>query len=206
MVNRVIRDDPSKGTMHNREPITPKLLWKSLNDYDLWPIYIIGVTFQTPMSTPKQYLTLTLKGLGFNTFVTNLLVIPSEVLSIFFILTITYISEITGELTLTAMVGQIWALPFLLYIYIVDINAVNKWGVWVVMTLLLAFPNGKPSPSRLQTRIPEVIAHKITAHAIQVAWNSRNSNTVRSRTVSAAMYNMCVQSSGIIASNIYRAG
>ncbi|KAJ5562531.1 Major facilitator superfamily domain general substrate transporter [Penicillium sp. DV-2018c] len=189
MVNRVIREDPSKGTMHNREPITPKLLWKSLNDYDLWPLYIIGLTFQTPMATPKQYLTLTLKGLGFNTFVTNLLVIPSEVLSIFFILTITYISEITGELTLTAMVGQIWALPFLLYIYIVDINTVNKWAVWVVMTLLLAFPN----------------AHKNSAHAIQVAWNSRNSNTVRSRTVSAAMYNMCVQSSGIISSNIYRA-
>ena len=149
IVNRVIRDDPSKGTMHNREPITPKLLWKSLKDYDLWPIYIIGLTFQTPVVPPKQYLTLTLRGLGFNTFVTNLLVIPSEVLSIIFLLLLTYVSEITSQLTLISVIGQIWILPFLVYLYVADISTANKWGVWAVMTVLLAYPNGTLTYSHL---------------------------------------------------------
>jgi hypothetical protein len=158
IVNRVIRDDPSKGNMHNREPITPRLLWKSLRDYDLWPLYIIGLTFGTPMTTAKQYLTLTLKGLGFSTFVTNLLTIPTEFLSIVFILILTYVSEITKQLTLVSMIGQIWVLPFVIYLYVVDITTVNKWTVWGVMTVLLAYPNGK---------FPSMASYSSIAHHFQ---------------------------------------
>ncbi|KAL3422789.1 phthalate transporter [Phlyctema vagabunda] len=183
MINRVIREDPTKSGMHNREPITPRLLWKSICDYDLWPLYILGLCFQLPVTTPSQYLTLSLKGLGFGTFNTNLLVIPSNVLHMITMLALTYTAEIWGELTLTSMLGQIWALPFVIYIYVVDINSINKWTAWGIMTVFLSYPS---------------------AHPILVAWNSRNSNAVRSRTVSAALYNMFVQASGIIASNIYR--
>ncbi|KAE9374341.1 MFS general substrate transporter [Stipitochalara longipes BDJ] len=184
MINRVIREDPSKSSMHNREPLTPRLLWQSMKDFDLWPIYILGLNFQTPMSTPANYLTLSLKELGFDTFKTNLLVIPTKIFHVINMLGLTYVAEVFGELTFTAMIGQIWAFPFLLFINLVDINDINKWLAWTVMTILLSYPN---------------------AHPIQVGWNSRNSNTVRSRTVSAALYNMCVQTSGIIAANIYQA-
>lgn len=78
MVNRILRDDPSKGDMHNRQAVDFKLLWKSITDWDLWPLYLLGLTFQIPVGPPDQYLTLTLRNLGFDTFDSNLLSIPSQ--------------------------------------------------------------------------------------------------------------------------------
>lgn len=112
-------------------------------DYDLWLLYLIGLTFQIPETTPSQYLTLTLKGLGFGTFKTNLLVIPSTVFHMVTMMALTYVAEIWGELTLTSAFGQIWALPFLVYIYKVDITKINKWTAFGVMSLLLSYPSGK---------------------------------------------------------------
>ncbi|KZL74027.1 phthalate transporter [Colletotrichum tofieldiae] len=203
MVNRVLREDPSKSSMHNREPITPSLLWDSLKDYDLWPLYILGLTFQIPMTPPSQYLTLTLRNLGFDTFQANLLAIPYTVGHMITMLAITYLGEIIGELTFVSMSGQVWALPFLIYLNVVNTSEVNRWVLYAVITLLLMYPNRKFSKTQmLRCEVNIDAAHPI--QLIKVGWNSRNSNTVRSRTVSAACYNMFVQTSGIISSNIYR--
>jgi hypothetical protein len=98
-------------------------------------------------------------------------------------LALAYSAEVFGSLTWHAITGQIWALPFLIYLVVVDISNVGRWTLWAVITLLIGYPN---------------------AHPIQVAWNSRNSNAVRSRTVSAACYNMFVQAGGVTSSYIYQ--
>ena len=147
MVNRVIREDPSKGGMHNRQAISPRLLWQCLKDFDLWPLYILGLTFQIPMTPPQQYLTLSLRGLGFDTFQTNLLAIPYTAFHMLNMMLITYLAEILKELTWIAVSGQIWALPFLIFFNVVDTTRMNKWVVWIVTTALLSYPNGTLSRS-----------------------------------------------------------
>jgi hypothetical protein len=68
--------------MHNRQAITFRKFWRTLCDYDMWPLYIIGLTWLLPFQPPTAYLTLTLRNLGFDTFQTNLLTIPSSVIFI----------------------------------------------------------------------------------------------------------------------------
>ncbi|KAI5795367.1 major facilitator superfamily domain-containing protein [Peziza echinospora] len=182
MVNRVLRDDPSKGDMHNREALSFKVLFEAISDYDMWPIYLIGLTWLIPSSPIGMYLTLQLRSVGFDTFETNLLTIPANVLFISWLLTMTWLSEKTNQRLLVALISQLWALPLLIATVLVPAS-VGPWVRWALSTLLVGNPY---------------------AHAILVAITSRNAGSVRTRTVASAIYNMCVQASSIISSNIYR--
>lgn len=44
LVNRLLRDDPTKGDLNNRTAVTPKGIWKTLSEFDLWPIFIVRRT------------------------------------------------------------------------------------------------------------------------------------------------------------------
>ncbi|CAN6659855.1 high-affinity nicotinic acid transporter [Trichomonascus vanleenenianus] len=182
MTNRVLRDDPTKGDMNNRQGITPRILWNCIKDYGLWPIYLLGLLFSLPVAPVSNYLTLTLRSLGFGTFETNLLVIPSSVLTLLMLLLFTYLSEVINSRTLLAACSQFWVFPCLVALNTFGATT-NKWAKYAVTTILIGYPY---------------------PHAIQVAWTSRNSNTVGARTVSASLYNISVQISSIISAQIYR--
>ncbi|KAK9476988.1 major facilitator superfamily domain-containing protein [Lipomyces japonicus] len=184
MVNRVLRDDPSKGDMHNRQALNFTSFWKSLCDFDLWPIYIIGLLFFIPSSPVGTYMTLTLRGLGFTTFQSILMVLPYQVLSIICLLLNTYAAQKWENIRCyLGIFQQVWCLACLIPLRVFS-EETSKWSKYSVLVVLLSYPS---------------------CHAIQVGWTSRNSNTVRTRTLSAAMYNMFCQLGGIVSNNIYRA-
>lgn len=184
LVNRILRDDPSKGDMHNRQGLSLPLFWEAPTDYDMWPIYLLGLTWLIPTQPMTQHLTLQLKSVGFDTFETNLLTIPGYMLFILGLLFWTWLSEKTNQRFLTALVSQLWAFPLLVAVAVLPEGA-GPWTRWAISTLLVGHPY---------------------VHAILVAITSRNAGSVRTRTVASALYNMCVQASSIIASNVYREG
>jgi hypothetical protein len=42
IANRILRDDPSKGDMHNRQGLSLSAFRMCITDYHMWPIYLIG--------------------------------------------------------------------------------------------------------------------------------------------------------------------
>lgn len=184
MVTRILRDDPGKSSMHNRQGLSLSMFKKALTDYDLWPIYLIGLSWLIPVTPPQAYLTLTVKALGFDTFQTNLLTIPAYVLFIIQLLFWTWFSEKINQRFLIALIAQIWALPLLISLEVLPPKfPYSNWVKWLLSTLIV----GHPYP-----------------HAVIVAMTSRNSGSVETRTVASSLYNMAVQASNIFASQIYR--
>lgn len=184
VVNRVLRDDPSKGDMNNRQALSPKMIWKAFTDYDLWPIYAVGFLVFIPKATVQPYMTLTLKQLGFSTFNVNLLTIPQYAIHIVFLLFITWFSEKINERALISLALPVFALPFLAALRWWPGSMHQPWPTWFLVSMVLAAPY---------------------IHAICVSWVSRNSNSIRSRSVCSALYNMFVQLGNIAANNVYRA-
>lgn len=201
VVNRILRDDPSKGDMHNRQAVTPRRLWNAAKDFDLWPLYAIGLVAYIPQSPVGTYITLTLKSVGFSTFNTNLLTIPSSAAHIITLILITRLSEWTNERTLVSMIQPLWTLPCLIALRFWPGSLHKAWGTYALVSVLLSYPychailvavsSPAPFPPNTNSNTPS-------------QWTSKNSNNVGARSVSAALYNMSVQLGNICANFIYR--
>ena len=134
------------------------------------------MAFVVPVTPPQTYLTLTLRHLGFNTTQSNLLTVPSTVLGGITLLMAGYFSEIVNSRVAATIILQFWALPLLIALYSFNTHTSN-WSYYAVVSLITGFPY---------------------VHPVQVAWASSNSYSVRTRTVSASIYNMFVQAGAMV--------
>lgn len=98
------------------------------------------------------------------------------------LLIISWVSERVKERALISSIANTWILPWLIALVALPATA-SPWFRYAMLTGLLSYPY---------------------CHAILVSWNARNSNSVRTRAVSAALYNMTVQTGNIVGANIYR--
>jgi MFS family permease len=184
LVNRLLRDDPTKGDLNNRTAVTPLGIWKTLSEFDLWPIFIIGIFAWIPFQPTANYLSLILREMGYSVFHSNLLAIPGFILFAINVVLFGWISEKVDERFLVSACSNIWMLPFFIGLVAISPSA-NPWVRYALITGI----NGIPY-----------------AHAIFVGLVSRNSKSVGRRAVAAAVYNMTYQIGSIAAVNIYREG
>jgi hypothetical protein len=116
--------------MHNRQGLSPSLIWEALTDYDMWPIYLLGLTWTIPTTPISAYLTLTLKALKFQTLQVNLLTIPAYFLFLGQVIFWTWLSEKINNRFMIVLVSQIWMFPLL-----VALEVLPDAGPWVKYTL-----------------------------------------------------------------------
>lgn len=186
--------------MNNRTGLYPKAIWASMMDYDLWPMYLLGLLCFVPIDTPSTYLTLTLRSIGFSTFNTNLLTIPSTVAGCFTLLGLTYFSTWVNERAFIASWQAIWVLPCLIALRVWPGALVDAWGTFGLMTVLLSYPYCHAI--RKSCRYSDFKDEFANTYLV-VGWTSTNSGSVRTRTVSASVYNISVQLGDIIGANVY---
>lgn len=180
LVNKVLRDDPNKGDMNNRQPVSLKELIKAFFDYDLVPIYLVRLLTDLSSTPVSAYMALILRHLGFSPIVTNLLTIPQNVLSIITLMTISWFSKRINDRTLAFSILPIWTVSCLIVLRFWSKAQVDIWGTYALLIILLGAPANGP---------------------LSITRSSSNSNSVRNRAVSSAVVNMFAM---IIGSNIYR--
>ena len=101
----------------------------------MWGLYFIGLVAYIPATPVQAYLSLTLKRIGFSTFNSNLLSIPSAVLQIILMLMLAYSSEFFGERTFHCFFGEFWLLPLLAALITLPSGGRN-WARFTITTMI----------------------------------------------------------------------
>ena len=182
MINRLLRDDPAKGITAIKEPAHWKDVKDAWCDNSMWGLYLLGLIAYIPATPVQGYLSLTLRRIGFSTFDSNMLSIPSAALQVILMLILAKSSEYFDERTFHCVAGEFWILPLLAALLALPASG-HAWARFTLTTMVSGYPY---------------------FHPILSAWISENSFSVKKRALTAATYNVIVQVGSVIGSQIYR--
>lgn len=184
LVNRILRDDPSKGDMNNRTGVSLRGIYECIKEYDQLPIYILSFFSMISYQPPSTYLSYILKLMGNSTFQSNMLAIPSQALFAINSVWYGWLSMRLCEKSFMTSLSLFWMVAC--YAALVSLpqvlNTHYNWSRYVILTLIIGYP---------------------FPLAFIVGWVSKNSFSVRSRTVSLCFLNMSVQTGSIVATRFY---
>lgn len=183
VVNKVLRDDPAKGEMNNRQAVSFRMFFQTLADYNLWPMYLLsylGCMGLTPTST---YLTLILRKLGFSPVNTILLTIPKIAAGAITLLGLNYLAYHTKQILFVALLGPLWVIPCVIALRWWPGLEKEVWASYALLTVALSYP---------------------ACYSSLLSLVSKNSNSVRNRTISQTIMNIMAQLSAITCSNLYQ--
>jgi len=119
----------------------------------MWGLYLIGLVAYIPATPVQSYLSLTLKRIGFSTFNSNMLSIPSAVLQIILMLGLAYSSEYFNERTFHCMFGEFWVLPLLAALLALPAGGYN-WGRFAITTMISGCKSLRPLTLFLSLFLP----------------------------------------------------
>lgn len=135
MTNRILRDDPAKGLTGIKERASVHDVFQAWRDPSMWGLYFIGLVAYIPATPVQGYLSLTLKKIGFSTFDSNVLSIPSAVLQIILMLLLARSSEYFGDRTWHCFFGEFWVLPLLIALTTLP-NHGDSWPRFTLTTMI----------------------------------------------------------------------
>lgn len=184
LVNRVLRDDPTKGDMNKREGVLLRGILDSFKEFDLWPIYLISFFSMIAYQPPTTFLSYILKLMGNSTFMSNVLAIPSQALFAINSVWYAWVSTKLREKSIMTSMSCVWMIAcFVALVALPQVfNEHYNWARYAILTLIIGYP---------------------FPLSFIVGWVSRNSFTVRNRTVSLCLLNISVQIGSIVATRFY---
>ncbi|KAH0282948.1 MFS general substrate transporter [Aureobasidium namibiae CBS 147.97] len=165
-INRLLRDDASKGRTGSKTRASMRDIWNTFKDPGLIGFWFCAMIIYIPKSPVSQYLVLSLRQLDFSRFESNVLTMPSDFIRVITILTLTRSSGHFKEKAFHCTIPNFIEIPLFATLLLLPSYG-YAWVRFAILTLIIGTPS---------------------SHPIIVSWISCNSFDPKKRGIAIALF------------------